>query len=61
MSEDDTVTMPIFVARPDVLPRWVMPALAFAYAVAGGVLSFACLVLAHAADQIVNTPFCRRL
>lgn len=59
MTDDDTVRIPIIVG-PAHLPRWVLPALAVAYAIAGGVLAFGALVLAHAADQITSTPMCRR-
>lgn len=60
MNDDDTVRIPLIV-RPAPLPRWVLPAICVAYAFAGGVLTFACLVLAQAAYQITSTPICRRL
>lgn len=60
MSDDDTMRIPLIVTEVR-LPRWVLPAIALAYALAGGVLSFGCLVLIHAADQINSSPMCRRL
>lgn len=58
--DDDTVRIPLIVG-PERLPRWVLPAICVAYAFAGGVLTFGCLVLVHAANQITTTPLCRRL
>ena len=60
VSDDPTIRIPVVMQRREV-PRWILPALAVAYAAAGAVLTTGCLVLAHAADQIANTPFCRRL
>lgn len=60
MSDDPTVRIPVIAQRRE-MPRWILPALALTYAAAGAVLSFACLVLVRAADDITSTPFCRRL
>lgn len=57
---DDTARLPVIIHRRET-PRWVLPAIAVAYAAAGAVLTLSCLVLAHAADQITSTPMCRRL
>lgn len=63
MDDDDTIRIPVLVGptHPYRFERVLFVWLCVAYVVAGGILSFACLELASAAEQISATPICRRL
>lgn len=61
---DDTIQIPDFVGRPRNpyrFERTLFAWLCLAYFMAGGILSFACLELAAAAEMITTAPLCRRL
>jgi len=58
---DPTTPMPLPVPVDRTNERRLLLALFVAYLAAGGVLAFACLELASAADQINSAPICRRL
>lgn len=60
MTTDDTTKLPRS-KRPDRYESWLLVWLAVAYLFAGMILGFACVTLAHVAEQISTTPFCRRI
>jgi hypothetical protein len=41
--------------------RWYILAICLAYVAAGAILALGCIVLLHAADEVNNAPFCRRI
>lgn len=72
MNGNDDPTTPGMPLPVDLVPRFIDPnpyrherllfvTLTVAYLMAGGVLGFALMLLAHVADQINDTPLCRRI